>query len=259
MNHQDSPVVLITAAGRRLGRLLALAFSAKGYAVAANDLSPAHLDETIASIQAAGGEARPYMVDVVKGLPVHDLVDRVLADYQRIDVLVNNAGVRPVSRLLDMDEWDWQRALDVNLNGPFLMMQVVGRQMQRQAGGVIINISGGDWPDRIESDRAAFYTTQSALFTLSESAASEFMSYNIRVYGICPGETGALFSIDPAQGRTDNQSPAELELTNLALYLCNPAASNQTGRIYRIDAGLIYFKDGEKWSPFATLSADSGS
>jgi NAD(P)-dependent dehydrogenase (short-subunit alcohol dehydrogenase family) len=251
--------VLITAAGRRLGRLLALAFSANGYAVAANDLTPARLDETIASIQASGGKGRPYMVDVVKGLPVQDLVDRVLADYQRIDVLVNNAGVQPGAHLLDMDEWDWQRALDVNLSGPFLMMQVVGRQMQRQGGGVVINISGGAWPDKNESDRAAFYATQSALFTLTESAASEFMSYNIRVYGICPGETGALFSNDPAQGRTDHQSPVEKDLTNLAVYLCNPVASNQTGRIYRIDAGQIYFKDGEKWSPFATLSADSGS
>jgi len=259
LRSDSQPVVLITAAGRRLGRLLALAFSARGYAVAANDLAPAHLDETVAAVQAAEGVVHPYMVDVVKGLPVQDLVDRVLADYQRIDVLLNNAGVQPVTALLDMDEWDWQRTLDVNLSGPFLLMQLVGRQMRRQGGGVILNISAGEWPVLLEKERAAFYTTQSALFTLSETSASEFMSYNIRIHGICPGETGAVSSIDPAQSRKNQLSPDEKGLTNLILYLCGPAAQNLTGHIYRIDAGQVYSKDGEKWSPFATLSADSGS
>ena len=128
-------VVLITGAGRGLGRALALAFAREGARVAANDLTPINLDETLAQIQAGGGQGRGYIFDIAKKMPVQALIEAVRQDWERIDILVNNAAVMPRAGILEMDEWDWRRTLDVNLNGAFFTTQSVGRVMRAQGGG----------------------------------------------------------------------------------------------------------------------------
>ena len=114
MDEFAGKVVLITGAGRGIGRELALAFSSLGAIVAANDINPISLEETISQITQTGGTARAYIFDVAKRMPIEGMVSQVLEHFGRIDILVNHATVAPDAFLLDMDEWDFHRTLDVN-------------------------------------------------------------------------------------------------------------------------------------------------
>lgn len=174
-------VVLITGAGKGSGRKLAEAFARHGATVAANDISPNNVEEVVAKINAGGGSSRAYVEDVAKKVGAQALVKQVEDDFGCIDILVNHAAVEPRSPLLDMDEWDWHRVLDVNLTGAFLMTQSVGRVMRAGAGGVIINIvseAGRDGSTR----RAAFFASMAGLESFSQQAASELAPYGIKVH-----------------------------------------------------------------------------
>ncbi|MBN1452824.1 MAG: SDR family NAD(P)-dependent oxidoreductase [Anaerolineales bacterium] len=182
-------VVLITGAGKGAGRRLAVAFAKLGATVAANDISPINVDEVVEEINADGGNARAYIEDVAKKVGAQALVKQVEDDFGRIDILVNHAAVEPRSALLDMDEWDWHRTLDVNLTGAFLMTQSVGRMMREQGGGVIINLippdSGVTEAGRDESPlRVAFLASMAGLGAFSQQATNELAPYGIRVHAV---------------------------------------------------------------------------
>ena len=183
MNKQKfkGKVILITGAGKGVGRRLAAAFAELGASVAANDISPINVEELVQEIKARGGDARAYIEDVAKKVGAQALVKQVEDDFGRIDILVNHAAVEPQSALLDMDEWDWHRTLDVNLTGAFLMTQSVGRMMRAQGGGVIINIVTEAGRDDSPL-RAAFLTSMAGLEAFSQQAARELAPYGIRVY-----------------------------------------------------------------------------
>ncbi len=185
-------VVLITGAGRGLGQESALAFASLGAAVAANDINPLGLDETVERILQSGGKARSYVFDVAKRMPIEAMVAQVLDDYGRIDILVNHAGVKPDASLLEMDEWDFHRTLDVNLGGPFFMMQQVGRVMRQQGDGTIVNlVSNTERVDFIKG-HTALIASQAGLIGLTQAAARELSVYNIKVNGLWdrPVDTG---------------------------------------------------------------------
>jgi NAD(P)-dependent dehydrogenase (short-subunit alcohol dehydrogenase family) len=120
-------VVLITGAGRGMGRRLAGVLAERGAVVAANDISPINVEEVVAGINARGGKAKAYIEDIAKKVGAQTVVKHVEDDFGRIDILINHAAVEPRVSLLDMDEWDWHRTLDVNLTGAFLMIQSAGR------------------------------------------------------------------------------------------------------------------------------------
>ena len=130
MKNLKDKVVLITGAGKGAGRALALAFAERGAIVAANDISPVNVEQVVAEIVARGGKAKAYIEDVAKKVGVQYLVNSVEEDFGGIDILVNHAAVEPHTSLLEMDEWDWHRTLDVNLTGAFLMIQSAGRMMR---------------------------------------------------------------------------------------------------------------------------------
>jgi NAD(P)-dependent dehydrogenase (short-subunit alcohol dehydrogenase family) len=91
-------------------------------------------------IVAGGGRAKAYVDDVAKKVAAQNIINQVEDDFGQIDILINHAAVEPHIPLLDMDEWDWHRVLDVNLTGAFLMTQSAGRVMRERASGVIINL-----------------------------------------------------------------------------------------------------------------------
>lgn len=178
MQDLTGKVVLITGAGKGTGRAIAQAFAARGAWLAINDLTPVNLDETEANIRSTGGKVKAYIVDVTKKMPIQGLVNSVLDDWGRIDILVNCANVKPESSLMDMDDWDWQRTLDVNLTGVFLLMQSVGRVMSKQGGGAILTI--GSYP-KSALNQASYTISKAALVELSDQARREFSVHNIQV------------------------------------------------------------------------------
>lgn len=178
---------MITGAGRGSGRLLARAFAEREAVVAANDISPVNVEEVVKEINAKGGRAKAYIEDVARKVGAQNIVKQVEDDFGRIDILINHASVEPRVPLLDMDEWDWRRVLDVNLTGAFLMTQSVGRVMRNQGSGRIINLITAK-QDPAGND-AAFVASMNGLDGFTRRAARELNPYGIRVYAIETGDT----------------------------------------------------------------------
>lgn len=185
MKELSGKVVLITGAGKGSGQALARALAERGAIVAANDISPVNVEEVVDQIAAQGGRARAYIEDVAKKLGAQNLVKQVEDEFGRLDILVNHASVRPHDALLDMDEWDWHRTLDVNLTGAFLMTQSAGRVMRGQGSGVIINLV--TLSQASAGNEAAFAASMQGLAGFTSQAARELSPYGIRVHLV---ETG---------------------------------------------------------------------
>ena len=183
INEFTRKIVLITGAGKGAGRSLAKALAARGATVAANDISPLNVEKVVAEINSGDGNARAYIEDVAKKVGVQALVKQVEDDFGRIDILVNHASVEPHTPLLDMDEWDWHRTLDVNLTGAFLMTQSVGRMMREQGGGVIINLIADAGRDESVM-RAAFLASMAGLEAFSQQAARELVPFGVLVHAV---------------------------------------------------------------------------
>jgi NAD(P)-dependent dehydrogenase (short-subunit alcohol dehydrogenase family) len=176
-------VVLITGAGKGRGRALAEALAERGALVAANDISPVNVEAAAAGIRSRGGSARVYVEDIAKKVGAQAVVKNVGDDFGRIDVLVNHAAVKPRVLLLDMDEWDWHRTLDVNLTGAFLMIQSVGRVMRSQGGGVILNLVAGAG-EGSEKEAGAYLASKAGLAELSRRAHVELSPHGVRVHTV---------------------------------------------------------------------------
>jgi NAD(P)-dependent dehydrogenase (short-subunit alcohol dehydrogenase family) len=184
MDKLRDKVILITGAGKGSGCILAQAFAERGAIVAANDISPINVEEVVDQILAKGGRGKAYVDDIAKKVAVQNIINQVEDDFGRIDVLINHAAVEPGIPLLDMDEWDWHRTLDVNLTGAFLMTQSVGRVMRVQGSGTIINLitqSSDTTPTRT---KAAFFASMSGLDGFTRQAARELRPYGIHVYAV---------------------------------------------------------------------------
>ncbi len=184
-NDFEGKVVLITGAGKGRGRALAEEFAKRGASVAANDISPVNVDGLVAQ---SGGRIKAYVDDVAKKVAAQSIVNQVEDDFGRIDILINHAAVEPRVALLDMDEWDWHRVLDVNLTGAFLMMQSVGRVMRAKGSlsedlaGVIINLISAR-PLDVQNE-AAYNASMAGLVALTRSGAYEMSSSGIHIHAV---------------------------------------------------------------------------
>jgi len=217
----EGKIILITGAGKGKGRALAEELSRRGAIVAANDISPINLDELV---RQGGGKIKAYTEDIVKKVAIQSIINQVEDDFGRIDILINHAAVEPRSPLLEMDEWDWHRVLDVNLTGAFLAMQSAGRVMRTQGSGVIINIitAGGSQGGQVEN-KAAYLASMVGLLGLTRSAAAELAPYGIHVHAV--GSGLAEFQ------HSDPGIPSEL--IEAVIYLCS---SSLNGQIVNVEA-----------------------
>jgi NAD(P)-dependent dehydrogenase (short-subunit alcohol dehydrogenase family) len=207
---------------------------------ASNDLNPLGLEETMQCLTEAGGKGQAYVFDVAKRMPVQALVDQVLEDWGRIDILVNCAAVEPSQPVAEMDEWDWHRTIDVNLSGAFLTVQQVSRFMRKQGSGVIINIAGwyGDEP-LLKQNHAAFLSSQLGLTGLTLAAAEELVKEPIRVNQVCLGLADMLANrVEPALQKEllVRDLTQKDRLVRIVLYLCDPRRVGLTGQVVNLEA-----------------------
>ena len=245
----NGKVVLITGAGRGIGREIALAFASRGAKIAANDITPINLDATVEQVATAGGIAKDFVTDISKKMPVQSMVSQVLDQWERIDILVNNAGVEPHAPLLELDAWDWQRTLDVNLSGAFFTTQAVGREMRAQGEGVIFNIASIAGRAHGLKDRSAYVASKMGLIGLTREAARELAPFNIRVNAVCPGViatemTAYLRQNEAMVARWLQDIPQERlgqprDISGIVMFLCSPAASYITGQAINVDGGKV--------------------
>ncbi len=171
-------VALITGAGKGTGRQVAEFLAQQGAIIAANDLTPINLDETVRHITLNGGKVKAYIADIAKKLPIQGLLNQVVDDFGCLDILINCAEVEPVKHLLAMDEWDWVRTLDVNLTGAFLLTQSAARIMKEQGGGVILLLGTRT---KQTGARAAYFASKAGLEAMISTAAQELDAWNIKL------------------------------------------------------------------------------
>lgn len=173
---------MVAGAGSDFGRAAAMKLARQGVRLALNDLLPNPIERLAAEIQALGGQAAAYPEDLSKKLALQTALQHILEDLERIDILVFAGGVSPGDAILDMDEWHWRHALDLNLNAAFLAMQSVGRVMRELGGGVV---ALGIPP---AGSSAALATAAKALEGLAGAAREQFAVYNIQVGAIPSGD-----------------------------------------------------------------------
>jgi NAD(P)-dependent dehydrogenase (short-subunit alcohol dehydrogenase family) len=248
LNFTDK-VVLVTGAGRGIGQAIAIAFTQAGARAAVNDINPESCAKTAAEITALGGQALACHADVANKLAVQAMLIDIEDRWGRVDILINNAGVEPHQPIVQLDEWDWNRTLDVNLKGAFLCAQSAGRMMRQQGGGVIVNIASIAGRAAGLRDRSAYVASKTGLVGFTKECAREFAAYNIRVNAVCPGviitEMTAHLRANEAQlqkwlediplGRLGDPE----DVTGLVLFLCSDAARYITGQAINVDGGKV--------------------
>ena len=237
-------VVLVTGAGKGIGRAIAERFAGNGAFVAVNDVDNGAVSDVVEGIESDGGTAMAAVGDVSDSASVAAMVELIMAAHDRIDVVVNNAGlVEPMLHFFDADEAWWRRIIDVNLTGHFLVSHPVARIMAKQGGGCIINMSSGG-ATRAHRAFTAYDATKGGIEALTRAMALDLGPYNIRVNALMPGsiDTSGL-GIDDRMLRGENvplgriDEPADM--TGAALFLASDDAAYITGDVLKIDGGML--------------------
>lgn len=186
-NSLENKVAIITGAGSGCGAAAAQILAGAGARVAVNDLNPDRVERTAATIRAAGCHAVGIAADVSNKFQCAHLVEATRREWGQLDMLVNAAAIRPSSTVLKMDEWAWQRCLDVNLKGTFFMSQLVGRVMSDEngeRGGVIVNIASTTGFQAPAPDGAAYAASKAGVIGFTRECAREYATYNVRVHAV---------------------------------------------------------------------------
>ncbi len=181
---RENRVALVTGAARGIGRRVSLTLTGRGYRIAANDLEAPQ--DTVEELRSAGAQALSVPGDVSGETAVRGMVEAVVAEFGRIDVLVNNAGISTIVPAEETTLADWNRTLAVNLTGPFLMCREFGREMLERGSGSIVNVSSVAGLLGI-SDRAAYNASKHGLIGLTRTLAAEWGGRGVRVNAVCPG------------------------------------------------------------------------
>lgn len=241
-------VAIVTGGSRGIGRAVALAFAREGARVAIVGVSDEQaLTQVAQEITAAGSEALSIRADVTHRQEIDQLVQQVLARWDRIDILVNNAGIIHPSRLEDIGEAQWQQTIAVHLTGTFHCTQAVTPAMKTQGGGKIINVIA---PSALRgsfgvSDYAA---AKGGIIAFTRNAASELKPYNIQVNCISPVAetrmTEALFAFrrqhlsEPAATFGQAKVATTEVVTPAFVFFACADSDYITGQVLAVDGGL---------------------
>lgn len=180
-------IIGITGAGTGIGKAAALALAAEGATVAVTDLDGDWAARTAGEIEAAGGRAAWWRLDVTDRAEIDSVVGQIVARFGRLDVWVNNAGVSTMNRFVDLTERDWDINMDVNAKGAFLCSQAAARRMIAQGGGKIVNTASMAGKRGNAPFLAHYVASKFAVVGLTQALAGELAPHGITVNAVCPG------------------------------------------------------------------------
>ena len=283
-------VVVITGAGRGIGRAYAHAMAREGARVVVNDLGVGvdgsgprsnSAEAVVAEIRAARGEAFANGDDVSEPAGAAALVEATLERFGRVDALINNAAIDCRATLEEHGAAEWDRVMAVNARGPLLCVQQAVPHMRRQGGGVLLNTTSGAFWDGTEGV-AAYSASKAAVFALTLTQQTELHAAGIRSNCIAPNATRTRMletwlerlarQSDRAEEEVVEEYGIQLpeNLAPLAVFLCSDAARHISGRIFEVQGariheilpprrGLCVERRGESWDPDALALALAGA
>ena len=253
MKNLEGKVAIVTGAARGIGAAIAKRLAADGAAVAVCDLNAEWCEETVREIEAAGGRAKGYGVNVAVSAEVDECVKSVIADLGGVHIMVNNAGITKDGLLMRMSDDDWDAVINVNLKGTFLFTRAVSRPMMKNkaadgslAGGSIINIASvvGIMGN---AGQANYTASKGGVISLTKTTAKELGSRNIRCNAVAPGFIQSkMTDVLPDDVRKAYMDTIPLkrfgtveDIAKAVAWLAGDESAYVTGQIISVNGGMI--------------------
>ncbi len=239
-------IAIVTGASRGIGREVAIMLAAKGAIVIVNyNGSAAKAEEVVKEIEMLGGKAEAVQCNVSDYEKAEELLSYVIKQYGKVDILVNNAGITRDNLLMKMSEEDFDDVLSTNLKGAFNCIRHVARQMLKQKGGRIINMSSVSGVLG-NAGQANYCASKAGLIGLTKSVARELASRGITVNAVAPGfiDTEMTQVLPEAvKAAAVEQIPMKhfgstKDIANTVAFLASEEAGYITGQVISVDGGM---------------------
>ena len=247
MNLLTGKVALITGASRGIGRAMARKFAQEGATVAFTYLSSVEKGQALEEeLRAFGGQAKGYRSDASNYQAAEELIVQVLADFGKLDVLINNAGITRDGLLMRMSEEQWDDVINVNLKSVFNLTKAATKTMMKAKSGSIINLTSVVGI-RGNAGQANYAASKAGIIGFTKSVALELGSRNIRSNAIAPGfiETEMTGEInEKALDEWKQQIPMKRggqpdEVADCAVFLASDLSRYITGQVLQVDGGML--------------------
>jgi NAD(P)-dependent dehydrogenase (short-subunit alcohol dehydrogenase family) len=249
----DGQVAVVTGGGSGIGRATVHGLAHAGARVAVIERDADGAEHAVSEAERAGAEAKAFVVDLADRGAIGPMVDSVLADFGRIDILVNSAGISAAPHSsLDFSDDVFDAVMAINVRAPFVLTRAVGNHMmERGGGGRIVNLSSSA-AFRATPSPAVYAASKAAINGLTRAAAADLGPYDVNVNAVAPGMTKtpmtaglgdddaytAIVSSGPLENLLHRPSePADV--ANVILFLCLPESRQITGQVLHTSAGTV--------------------
>lgn len=238
-------VAVITGSGSGIGKAAAIAFGKMGIKVAVMDINLEAAEAVASEIDRAGGEAMAFKVDIRKKTEIQQMTEKIIRKWERVDILLNNAGVISDAFIKDMTEEQWDLVLNVDLKGVFLCTQAIAEVMKTQNYGRIINISSLGYLGN--KGQANYSAAKAGVVSLTKVTAWEYGTFGVTVNCIAPGIVESPITLGLPDKVRDRLIGATLakrfgqpeDIIHAVMFFAAEEATYITGQVIHVDGGGI--------------------